>query len=89
MDLNAIHYPDRPPDTLDNNRDPCPKLEDQAKISTTYRVHAQFGTSIHEILPHVLTVDTAAGLSLIDKTVLQPHMLTRIEPCSGVMLRCA
>lgn len=39
------------------------------------------------MFPHVLTVDTAAGLSLVEETVLMPTMQRRIEPCSGVTLR--
>lgn len=38
---------------------------------------------------HVLTVDTATGISLVDKTVLTDHMKRRIEPCTGVTLHCA
>lgn len=36
-----------------------------------------------------MTVDTAAGLSLVDEDVLTAEMKTHIEPCTGVTLSCA
>lgn len=41
------------------------------------------------MFPHVLTVNTAAELSLIDEIVLTTEMRNLMEPCSGVILRCS
>lgn len=41
------------------------------------------------MFPHVISVDTTAGLSFVDETVLTPIMKQSIEPCTGVTLRCA
>lgn len=41
------------------------------------------------MFPHVMTVDTVAGLSLVDEEVLTPEMKHRIEPCTRATLRCA
>lgn len=73
MEVNALHRPDRTPDTTDELENTCPKLEDQVNTSTTYRFHTQVGVSLSEIFPHVITNDTTAGLSLIE-TVLTTKM---------------
>lgn len=41
------------------------------------------------MFPHLLTVHTTAGLSLIEETVITPTMRDRIESSSGFMLCCA
>lgn len=89
MDVNKIHQLERPHEKTDILEDTCPKLEEQDKKSKTYHVHDQFGVMLSDMFPHVITVDTSAGLSFVDKTVLTVEMGNRIEPWSGIMLRCA
>lgn len=89
MDLNAIHYPDIPPVPLNTTEHTLTNLvEEYAKTSTTYRVHVQFVTSLSRILPNVVTVDSAAGLSLDYEETLPGYMLELVKTCAGTFLLC-
>lgn len=77
------------PDAFDDLNTPQPRLEDQAKTSNTYRVHAEVGTSLNEMFSHVLTINTPTGLSLTDEDVLTPDMRRYMEHCTGITLRYA